>query len=220
MKILLALVAASILVACTAPVNSHAADRTYRRCQISYIGHGAHYWYVKYYRIKTGKIKANVNLQKHPALFRKYRCPGSLWKKHGPEYWHYKAAVLTAKARAKRRALVYESRPVRAVRVAMKFIGTWYVWGGTHYPPGFDCSGLVQYAYSQVGVYLPRTTYSQRYSGSHVYGSLKAGDILFFNYYEHEAMYIGNGLMIEAPHTGAQVRIRAVPSYVEARRVA
>jgi cell wall-associated NlpC family hydrolase len=147
-------------------------------------------------------------------------CPRSIWNGHGPEYWHYKAAVLTAKARAKKLALEYQSKPARAVRVALKYIGTWYVWGGSHYPPGFDCSGLVQFAYSQVGVYLPRTTYSQRYMGRRVFfGELKVGDILFFNYYAHEAMYIGHGMMVEAPHSGSQVRISPVRSYIEARRV-
>ena len=105
------------------------------------------------------------------------------------------------------------------MRVAEKYIGYWYSWGG-NWPPRFDCSGLVQYSYRMVGIYLPRTTYAQRYSGKHVYGPLHVGDILFFHYYSHEAMYIGNGMMIEAPHTGATIRIRAVPSYIEARRVA
>jgi cell wall-associated NlpC family hydrolase len=115
------------------------------------------------------------------------------------------------------------SKPVRATRVAMKFVGTWYVWGGNHYPPGFDCSGLVQYAYSQVGFYLPRTTYVQRFIGRRVHTefreSLQVGDILFFHAYGHEAMYIGRGLMIEAPYTGAKVRIVPVRPYIEARRV-
>lgn len=187
--------------------------------QRAYIGHGAKYWYTKFYRIKTGKIRANVNLQKHPSRFRKKGCPRSIWKGHGPEYWHYKAAVLTAIGRAKQLALRYDTRPVRAVRVALRYIGRWYVWGGNNPSVGFDCSGLVQYAYSQVGIYLPRTTWYQRFMGRHVIGSLKAGDIIFFNGYSHEAMYVDRGMMIEAPYTGAQVRLVPVRSYIEARRV-
>jgi cell wall-associated NlpC family hydrolase len=187
--------------------------------QRAYIGHGARYWYKKYIRIKTGQVRANVNLQKHPAKFRTKGCPRSIWKGHGPEYWHYKSAVLTAIGRAKQLALRYDSRPVRAARVALKYIGRWYVWGGNSPQEGFDCSGIVQYAYSQVGIYLPRTTWYQRFMGRHVWGSLKSGDILFFNGYSHEAMYIDRGLMIEAPYTGAQVRLVPVRSYIEARRV-
>lgn len=69
-----------------------------------------------------------------------------------------------------------------AANIASQFIGTPYVWGGTS-PSGFDCSGLVQYAYRQVGVNISRTSQQQATNGYSVsLSSLQAGDILLFSY--------------------------------------
>lgn len=95
-----------------------------------------------------------------------------------------------------------------------------YVSGGTS-PAGFDCSGLVQYVYAHFGVSLPRTTYEQVNVGSTVSrNDLQPGDLLFFGSdYHHVAIYAGAGKMIEAPHTGAFVRITDVRDFSIAKRV-
>lgn len=112
----------------------------------------------------------------------------------------------------------------KAIHVAMKQVGTPYVWGGAK-PGGFDCSGLIQYAYAKAGVALPRTTYDMMKRGTSVgWGSFKAGDLIFTNGGDHVVMYIGNGKAISAPHTGAQVHTFNVndirSDFYKAKRVA
>jgi peptidoglycan DL-endopeptidase CwlO len=106
------------------------------------------------------------------------------------------------------------------VNEASRFEGTPYVWGGTS-PQGFDCSGLTQYVYAQLGVQLPRTSEMQATAGSPV-SSLAAaqpGDLVFFAGSDgtasspgHVGIYIGNGQMIDAPHTGSAVEVQSVSS--------
>lgn len=112
--------------------------------------------------------------------------------------------------------------------VASKFVGVPYLWGGTT-PSGFDCSGLLQYAAAQNGVHIGRTTYQQFQEGKAVgMGQLRPGDAVFFKGGDsigglpgHVGIYIGHGMMVDAPHTGANVRIESVASfggYMGARR--
>jgi cell wall-associated NlpC family hydrolase len=101
------------------------------------------------------------------------------------------------------------ARMTRAVlRAARKAIGTPYVYGGEWLHHGFDCSGLVQWAYRHAGVSLPRTSDSQHAAIPHVgRHHLQPGDLLFFYPgISHVAIYVGHGRMIEAPHTGLRVR--------------
>jgi cell wall-associated NlpC family hydrolase len=111
------------------------------------------------------------------------------------------------------------------VGIAMRYLGTPYVWGGAS-PGGFDCSGLVAYAYSQVGVSLPHYTGAQWNVGVGVSRSdLQPGDLVFFNGLGHVGIYIGGGQFIHAPHTGDVVKISSLSeswyaaTYVGARRV-
>jgi len=124
------------------------------------------------------------------------------------------------------------------VAAAQKWLGTPYSWGGggpggpsTGFAQGanikgFDCSSLLQYAYSQQGVAIPRVTYDQFKMGQRVPAeSLRPGDAVFFNMGsrgpEHVGIYMGGGKFIEAPHTGAEVRISDLSSrsdFVGARR--
>jgi cell wall-associated NlpC family hydrolase len=93
-----------------------------------------------------------------------------------------------------------------AIAAALSQLGTPYVWGGSS-PGGFDCSGLVQWAYAQAGVQLPRTTYQQWHAGPRVAANaLQPGDIVFFDHVGHEGMYLGGGRYVEAPHTGDVVK--------------
>jgi cell wall-associated NlpC family hydrolase len=116
----------------------------------------------------------------------------------------------------------------RIVGLAHKYLGTPYVWGGRS-PKGFDCSGFAQYLYGQVGVSIPPTTYTQWKAGRSVGKSqLQPGDLVFFRGSDsigglpgHVGVYIGHGMMIDAPHTGSHVRVESVfnfGGYMGARR--
>jgi cell wall-associated NlpC family hydrolase len=94
----------------------------------------------------------------------------------------------------------------KAVAFAYTKLGTWYLWGGTG--PQYDCSGLTQAAWASAGVSIPRVTYDQYSALPHVAKSdLQPGDLVFFDGVGHVSMYVGNGLMIDAPSTGLQVRL-------------
>lgn len=97
---------------------------------------------------------------------------------------------------------------IEAVNAALSKQGDPYVWGATG-PSSFDCSGLMQWAYKQAGISLPRSTYSQVDVGTSVSASnLQPGDLLFFySDYSHVAMYIGNGNVVHAPQTGETVKV-------------
>jgi cell wall-associated NlpC family hydrolase len=98
---------------------------------------------------------------------------------------------------------------MRAVQIAMRYLGVPYVWGGSS-PSGFDCSGLTQYAYAAVGVSLSHFTGAQWNEGTRIssMSDLQPGDLVFFDAdLGHMGMYIGNGQMIHAPHTGDVVKI-------------
>ena len=96
------------------------------------------------------------------------------------------------------------------VGIAMRYLGTPYVWGGSG-PGGFDCSGLVMYVFSQVGVSLPHYTGAQWNAGVHVSRSdLQPGDLVFFDGLGHVGIYIGGGEFIHAPVTGDVVKISSL----------
>jgi cell wall-associated NlpC family hydrolase len=111
------------------------------------------------------------------------------------------------------------------VGVAMGELGVPYVWGGGS-PGGFDCSGLVMWAYAQVGVSLPHSSYAQYGYGVPVSrDQLQPGDLVFFDGLGHVGIYIGGGQFVHAPHTGDVVKISSLDeswysaTYVGARRI-
>jgi peptidoglycan DL-endopeptidase CwlO len=111
------------------------------------------------------------------------------------------------------------------VAIAMSQLGTPYVWGGAA-PGGFDCSGLVMWAYAQVGVSLPHSTYALYAMGVPISrDELQPGDLVFFDGVGHVGIYIGGDQFIHAPHTGDVVKISSLDDpwysaeYVGARRI-
>jgi len=111
---------------------------------------------------------------------------------------------------------------VQALRWALTKRGDPYVWGGAG-PNVFDCSGLVMWAYAQIGISLPHFTGAQWNSGVHISRSqLQPGDLVFFFAdISHVGMYIGNGLMVDASTFGQPVHVQPIfwSAYVGAVRI-
>ena len=99
-----------------------------------------------------------------------------------------------------------------AVQAAYSVIGTPYVAFAASPSAGFDCSGLTQWAWGQAGVGLPHYSKAQYNSFPHVPQSeIQPGDLVFYySPISHVGMYVGGGMMIDSPHTGATVRLKAV----------
>ena len=94
-----------------------------------------------------------------------------------------------------------------AASVALGQLGTPYVWGGGA-PGGFDCSGLIAWAYGQVGISLPHYAAAQYSMGTPVpMDALEPGDLISFHGSGHIGMYIGGGQYVHAPQTGDVVKV-------------
>lgn len=108
----------------------------------------------------------------------------------------------------------------KALAIAMTAYknGIPYKWGGTSLSTGVDCSGLVQQAYAAIGIKLPRTTYEQAKSGQIIHGEQNylPGDLIFYNtgkgdpngigVNSHVALYLGNGMILEAANSRVGIR--------------
>ncbi|MGI8330709.1 C40 family peptidase [Actinomadura scrupuli] len=99
----------------------------------------------------------------------------------------------------------------RAIAFAMSKIGTWYLWGGTG--PRYDCSGLMMRAWQYAGINIPRVADAQYRASQRVPdGQVQPGDLVFFQRPGEPVHHVGmvidpaKHIMVEAPHTGAQVR--------------
>ena len=111
----------------------------------------------------------------------------------------------------------------KALAVAKQYLGTPYQWGGATPETNFDCSGLMQWAYKEVGIEIPRVTYDQVNVGEKIaeVDKLEAGDMVFFQDssgdMHHVGMYIGEHKFIHAPHTGDVVKVSSLdePYYKE-----
>ncbi len=83
-----------------------------------------------------------------------------------------------------------------------------YQWGGSSPTGGFDCSGLVYWAYGRLGIELPHSSYALYDRGRPVArSSMKAGDLVFFYGLGHVGIYLGRGRMVHAPHSGRLVEV-------------
>ncbi len=97
---------------------------------------------------------------------------------------------------------------------ALSRVGLPYVWGGSG-PNVFDCSGLVQWSMRQAGIVMPRVAVDQAQTGPRIpLADLEPGDLLFYHtdptaptYISHVAIYLGRGLMLQAPEPGENVQI-------------
>jgi hypothetical protein len=103
----------------------------------------------------------------------------------------------------------------QVVAEAKKFVGIPYVWGEETPKKGFTCSALVQYVFAQLGVQVPRTTYTQVKAGRSVNpNTASPGDLLFFEGSDpgqtgapgHVGIFVGGTYMIDAPETGEDVK--------------
>lgn len=123
------------------------------------------------------------------------------------------------------------SKGQQIVAIAKSYMGVPYVWGGTS-PAGFDCSGLVQYVFRQMGVSINRVAADQTAHGTPVSReNLKPGDIVFFHNtsrytrINHVGIYVGDGQFIHAPQTGDVVKISPLntgyynTTFITARRI-
>ena len=138
----------------------------------------------------------------------------------------YQATAIGATAQTPEGASVIPpSSHQGVVGVALQYLGAPYVWAGAS-PSGFDCSGLVMYAYAQVGVSLPHSSYAMWSDGAPVpRDQLQPGDLVFFDGLGHVGIYIGGGEFVHAPQTGDVVKVSSLDdgwyaaSYVGARRI-
>ena len=114
-------------------------------------------------------------------------------------------------------------RAAAAIQFALAQRGKPYARGATG-PGSYDCSGLTQAAYAAAGVKIGRTTWDQVKDGVAVSeADLRPGDLVFFySSIEHVGIYLGNGQIVHAPHTGATVEIAPMSwmPFAAARRVA
>ncbi|MGE4801290.1 C40 family peptidase [Yersinia hibernica] len=128
----------------------------------------------------------------------------------------------------------YQHAKQTAMSKLMKQVGKPYRWGGSSPNTGFDCSGLIYYAYKDViRIKMPRTAnemYHLRDAAPVKRAELESGDLVFFNIAnrgvaDHVGVYLGNGKFIQSPRTGEEIRISMMDNdywqdhYVGARRV-
>jgi len=113
-----------------------------------------------------------------------------------------------------------------AVTVGMRYLGVPYVWGGST-PQGFDCSGLVQYVYREIGISLPRTSRMQFTVGAYIppdrMDLLVPGDLVFFGYdgdpdrVHHVGIFVGGSDYLHAPRRGEPVQVNSLAERIARR---
>jgi cell wall-associated NlpC family hydrolase len=102
----------------------------------------------------------------------------------------------------------------RAAAIALREVGVPYRWGGISPASGFDCSGLVYFAYGRLGIQLPHSSYALYDRGRRIARRrMKPGDVLFFFGLGHVGIYVGRGRMVHAPHSGSRVQVVKLSRY-------
>ena len=134
-------------------------------------------------------------------------------KKHGVH-----VTSIVRRPEPRRRMMVYsdarQTFGVHVVSYARHFLGIPYTYGGSTPGSGFDCSGFVRYVYRRFGIRLPHSSWGDLAYGRRISRrALRAGDLVFFYGAGHVGIYIGGGRFIDAPHTGARVRISTMGAY-------
>lgn len=108
----------------------------------------------------------------------------------------------------------------RVVALARGLLGTPYRWGGQA-PGGFDCSGLVYYAYGENGVSLPRTSRDQFRAVQRIpLDAARPGDLVFFGRggrISHVGIYLGENRFIHSPESGQPVKVSSIEGYYRER---
>jgi cell wall-associated NlpC family hydrolase len=98
-----------------------------------------------------------------------------------------------------------------AANAALGEVGAPYTWGGATASAGFDSSGLVVWAYAQEGIRLPHSSqalYALKRARHIARRDLRRGDLVFFDDTGHVGIYLGNGMFVHSPHTGATVVVQ------------
>ena len=108
----------------------------------------------------------------------------------------------------------------RAAQIALQAVGVPYRYGGESPASGFDCSGLVRWAYARLGVDLPHSSYALASQGRPVSSTrLRPGDILLFDGLGHVGLYLGAGRMVHAPQSGRTVEVVGLRRSAYASRI-
>jgi cell wall-associated NlpC family hydrolase len=153
--------------------------------------------------------------------------PGAIWQyNHSQAYVDQVLAIAHTYAATATQTVTAGTAAGVAVDWALAQIGTPYRWGGETPGVGFDCSGLVQAAYKAAGITLPRVAQDQYDAGPQLPpgATLQPGDLVFFGQdpqdVTHVGLYVGTqggqAVMVDAPHTGADVRVAPFPTTIGA----
>ena len=149
--------------------------------------------------------------------------PGAVWAYNHSQSYVTEVLDLAARYGQAATGTPASAAAATAVAYALSQLGTPYRWGGETPGVGFDCSGLTQAAYAAAGITLPRVAQDQYDVGPHVPpgAPLQPGDLVFFGASPTDVSHVGivlnpSGEMIDAPYTGAQVRIEPFPTAIDA----
>ena len=174
----------------------------------------------------NGEVQRLIAAQQARDLLASQAARSRVAEAQGQQAVAFAATAIGATAQTPEGASVIPPSAYQGVAgVALQYLGVPYLWAGAS-PSGFDCSGLVMYAYSQVGVSLPHSSYAMWGDGVPVpRDQLQPGDLVFFDGLGHVGLYIGGGEFVHAPHTGTVVQVSSLDegsyasSFVGARRI-
>jgi cell wall-associated NlpC family hydrolase len=134
------------------------------------------------------------------------RSPREILRTRSIAYLGYLRQVWIDRGARYRRLAHIAARNSAATLIALSQVGKPYVYGASSPRVGFDCSGLVMWAYGRVGVRLPHSSQAMMHVGRRVArNAIRRGDLVISNGGGHVGIYLGNRLVIDAPHTGAVV---------------